>query len=339
MKYYTQHLGRLVLSVLVLSFVACGKSAQQAQSGQEQASQALTSAKSTTETSFDADSAYRFVSEQVAFGPRVPGSQAHRQCGDWIADRLRSWGYVVIEQAFSGKDYFGQPIQGRNLIATRQAETTPRVLLMAHWDTRAIADHDPEHSKRMQPILGADDGGSGVGVLLELARQHAQKPIEGVELDFVFFDLEDGGSTGDNDSWCLGSQHWSKHPHQTGYKADLGILLDMVGAKDARFHWEGYSRAYAAPVLYKLWETARQIGWGQYFVSSDGGEMIDDHIPVIKNLGIPSVDIINYSPSNRHGFGDHWHTHGDNLNIIDRKTLRAVGETVQAMLHKHYHKH
>lgn len=281
---------------------------------------------------FDADSAYRFVSEQVAFGSRMPGSEGHRRCGDWIVSHLKRWGYNVIEQTFSGKDYFGKSVTGRNIIATMDADAPERVLLMAHWDTRAVADYDPSANRRSEPILGADDGGSGVGVLLEIAREHSQSSTRGVELDFVFFDLEDGGNSRDNDSWCLGAQYWSKHPHKTDYKARYGILLDMVGAKDAKFYWEGYSKAYASPILFKLWDTARSLGWGNYFVSADGGEMVDDHVPVIKYRGIPSVDIINYSPNRTNGFGEHWHTHGDNLNIISKTTLQAVGESVTSVL-------
>ncbi|MDO4692108.1 MAG: M28 family peptidase [Porphyromonadaceae bacterium] len=323
---------QIVLCALATTWVSCTGS-KQGQAGshtEDKQTAAFVSA-------FDADSAYRFVSEQVAFGPRVPGSRGHRDCGDWMVDKLRGWGYQIIEQGFNGKDYFGKPIQGRNIIATLAPEAPTRVLLMAHWDTRAVADYDPEHRRRSEPILGADDGGSGVGVLLELARQHALQHT-GVELDFVFFDLEDGGSNGDNDSWCLGSQHWSKHPHQTDYRADFGILLDMVGAKKAKFYWEGYSKAYASPILYKVWEEARALGFGDYFVSANGGDMIDDHVPVIKNRGISSIDIINYNPHSHQGFGAHWHTHGDNMNIIDRKTLEAVGKTVHTMLRNRYSK-
>lgn len=280
---------------------------------------------------FAVDSAYHYVAEQVAFGPRVPGSAAHKQCGDWIAAKLRSWGYSVVEQRFPGKDYYGQALEGRNIIAYLEPNSERKMLLMAHWDTRAVADYDHNPSRRGTPILGADDGGSGVGVLLELARQNSLLAIP-LEVDFIFFDLEDGGTSNDNDSWCLGSQYWAQNPHLPDYKPNFAILLDMVGAKGAKFHWEGYSKLYAAPIMYKIWETARSIGWGKYFVNSDGGDMIDDHVPVIKHRGIPAVDIINYDADNPKGFGDHWHTHGDNLNIIDKETLKAVGETVATVL-------
>lgn len=306
-------------------FTSCGGSANTSGQNKKKQSETLISAP------FDADSAYRYIVEQVAFGPRVPGTQEHTRCADWIASKLRLWGYSVVEQRFPGKDYFGKALQGRNIIAYLEPRPERRVLLMAHWDTRAVADYDHDPSKRGTPILGADDGGSGVAVLLELARQNAllNKPLG---LDFIFFDLEDGGNSADNDSWCLGSQYWSKNPHLPDYRAEYGLLLDMVGSKNAKFHWEGYSKAYAAPVMYKVWDVARSLGWSKYFISSDGGDMIDDHVPVIKHRGVPAVDIINYDQRNPKGFGNHWHTHGDNLNIIDKQTLRAVGETVATML-------
>lgn len=314
--------GTLLCCGLVLS---CDMSSSASQQTSVEVGDALVSAP------FDADSAYRYVSEQVAFGPRTPREEAHIRCGDWIGAKLRSWGYSVVEQRFPGKDYFGKALEGRNIIAYLEPKPERRVLLMAHWDTRAVADYDHDPSKRGTPILGADDGASGVGVLLELARQNTLRP-EPLGLDFIFFDLEDGGNSADNDSWCLGSQYWAKNPHLPDYKADYGILLDMVGSKNAKFHWEGYSKAYAAPVMYKIWDVARQLGWSKYFISTDGGDMIDDHVPVIKHRGVPSVDIINYDQRNPKGFGNHWHTHGDNLNIIDKQTLKAVGETVATVL-------
>ena len=197
---------------------------------------------------------------------------------------------------------------------------------MAHWDTRAVADQDPLISSQDKPITGADDGGSGVAVL-----QEALHP-SGKAIDFVFFDLEDGGSSGDDGSWCQGSQYWSKHPHSSSYKPRWGILLDMVGAKEARFYWEGLSKAYARPLLSTLWQVAGELGWGHYFVQADGGTMTDDHVAVVQDLGTPSVDIINYDPTRSTGFGSHWHTHADELSIISTETLRAVGQTVATTL-------
>lgn len=314
-------------SLLLLSSASCGQTKSQAQSTTDEAP-----SQKRQPAPFDADSAYLYIQTQVDFGPRTPDAPGHPACRAWIVSKLQSWGYTVTEQSFPGKDHFGKAITGTNIIATRTPESKDeRLLLMAHWDTRAVADQDPLASSQDKPILGADDGASGVAVLLELARQEALQPSSKT-LDFVFFDLEDGGTTADENSWCQGSQYWAKHPHSTHYQPRWGILLDMVGAKDARFHWEGLSKTYARPLLSTLWQTAGQLGWGHYFVQSDGGTMTDDHAPVILILGTPSVDIINYSPDRSTGFGAHWHTHADNLSIISTETLTAVGQTVATVI-------
>lgn len=313
-------------SLLILSSASCGQSKSQAQATAEQAS-----TPQRQPAPFDTDSAYSYLQTQVAFGIRTPEAPGHRACREWIVGKLRDWGYTVTEQNFPGTDHFGKAVTGTNIIATRTPEGSERLLLMAHWDTRAVADQDPMVSSQDKPILGADDGASGVAVLLELARQEALNP-SGKALDFVFFDLEDGGTTADEASWCQGSQYWAKHPHTADYKPRWGILLDMVGAKDARFYWEGLSKAYARPLLSTLWQTAGELGWGNYFIQADGGMMTDDHVPVIQELGTPSVDIINYDPTRSTGFGAHWHTHADDLSIISTETLTAVGQTVATVL-------
>lgn len=314
------------LTLALLGLWACGGS--RAQSQEQTQSETSPERKAAP---FSADSAYSYVVAQAQMGPRTPGSEAHTRCARWIEDKLHSWGYTVTLQRFEGKDYYGKAAEGTNIIATLQPEAKDRLLLMAHWDTRQVADQDANSSAQSQPILGADDGASGVAVLLELARQEALQP-SGKALDFVFFDLEDGGRGGDDDSWCLGAQHWAKQPHRAGYTARYGILLDMVGAQGARFYWETASKQFARPLLSALWQTAAQLGWGGYFVQADGSAMTDDHIPVIRELGIPSVDIINYDPTRPTGFGSHWHTQQDDLNIISIETLRAVGETVATTL-------
>ena len=323
MKYI---LPMLLGSALLLSSASCGGSKSQAQATEEQ-----TPSTQRQPAAFDADSAYTYIQQQVAFGPRTPDAPGHDACRLWIIDKLKAWGYTITEQTFPGKDYYGRSVTGTNIIATLAPEGNDRLLLMAHWDTRAVADQDPLVSSQDKPIIGADDGGSGVAVLLELARQEALHP-SGKAIDFVFFDLEDGGSSGDDSSWCQGSQYWAKHPHSSDYKPRWGILLDMVGAKEARFYWEGLSKAYARPLLSTLWQVAGELGWGHYFVQADGGTMTDDHVAVVHDLGTPSVDIINYDPTRSTGFGTHWHTHADELSIISTETLRAVGQTVATTL-------
>lgn len=277
---------------------------------------------------FSADSAYTFVQRQVDFGPRIPGTAPHRACGDWLVATLRRFGAAVQEQTAEIKAHDGTMLPMRNIIASYRPEATGRMLLMAHWDTRPVCDQDANPAMHTETFDGADDGGSGVGVLLEIARYLGQQKDLGMGIDIVFFDTEDYGSYGDDESWCLGSQYWSRNPHVAGYKAEAGILLDMVGAKGATFYWEYFSKSYAPGLISAVWQTAAALGYGNYFIQADGGALTDDHVPVIKNLGIPCIDIINYSSKNEHGFGDHWHTQRDNMQIIDKNVLDAVGETV-----------
>lgn len=276
---------------------------------------------------FSADSTYNFVAHQVSFGPRVANSAPHKACGDWLVEKLTSYGAEVFEQKAVVDNKKGAQIPIRNIIASFNKENSNRILLIAHWDTRPIADNDPFPSLQKEPILGADDGASGVAVLLEIARL-MKATNSNAPIDILFADAEDMGESNNEDSWCLGSTYWSKNPHLKDYKADFGILLDMVGAKGACFMWEYFSKTYAPGILSEVWKTAIELGHGKYFVNADGAALTDDHVPIIKNLGIPTIDIVNFDTKRENGFGEHWHTHSDNLEVIDKEVLLAVGSTV-----------
>lgn len=278
---------------------------------------------------FNADSAYAFVKKQVDFGPRVNNTPAHRACGDWMMKKLKQYGAQVIEQKMT-LDSKGTKLDARNIIGVINPSATKRILLCAHWDTRQMADKDTKDKDK--PIDGADDGASGVSVLLEIARQLQAKPLN-IGVDIIFFDAEDRGLNNESNTWCLGSAYWSKHVHDPSYKAKYGILLDMVGAGGARFAWEGFSTEHAKPVLEKVWSTAQQLGYGDKFLYYQFGGIEDDHYYVITNTGLPMIDIINYDPESNQ-FAPHHHTHYDNMQIIQRSTLKAVGQTVLEVLWK-----
>ncbi len=280
---------------------------------------------------FNADSAFAYIEKQVAFGPRVPNSEAHAQCAAYLANKMKSYTDEVIVQEFQARAYNGEILNGKNIIASFLPEKSSRIFLCAHWDSRPYADHDENPQLQNTPIDGANDGASGVGVLIEIARQlHINQPNIGI--DILFFDAEDYGepkSTQSNkeDTWGLGSQYWSRNPHRINYRARFGILLDMVGAKDATFTKEGYSMEYASDIVNKVWDIAKKIGYQKYFIDKKTGYITDDHYYVNKIARIPTIDVIHIDPKT-YTFFEHWHTINDTMENIDKETLKAVGETV-----------
>ena len=288
---------------------------------------------------FDADSAMLFIEEQCAFGPRVTGSKESQLCGDYIAARFRQYGADVTEEEDEVRLYDGSTLKARNIIASLNKENTDRLLLCAHWDSRPWADNDPNEENWEKPVLAANDGASGVAVLMELCRLMQQQPIP-VGIDFVCFDAEDLGApeweTLDNeaeDSWCLGSKVWAEKAREKGYKARYGILLDMVGGRGSTFSRERLSRRYAEPVVEKVWNMAHQLGFGHYFRQRDGGNLMDDHVYVNLVACIPCIDIVPYFVDGPSSFGPTWHTIHDTPENIDPNVLVAVGQTLTQILY------
>jgi glutaminyl-peptide cyclotransferase len=289
---------------------------------------------------FNADSAYYFVEKQVSFGPRVPNSKAHNETGDYLIEKLKSYGWSVQQQEFEATTFDNQNLYLRNIIAGYNPKAAKRILLAAHWDTRPFADKDEVRST--EPIPGANDGASGVGVLLEMARTIGISDSLNIGVDIILFDGEDWGEGPDTNTqpingleswWCLGSQYWSKNKHKSNYSAYYGILLDMVGGKDAKFFIEGYSNTVAPSIVDKVWGRASQLGYDRYFVRRSGGSITDDHYFVNKYAKIPMIDIIPTDPSDG-SFGSFHHTHADNMDIISKETLGAVGETLMHVIYK-----
>jgi len=282
---------------------------------------------------FNSDSAFLFVKKQVDFGPRVPNTPAHKKCGAWLVKEFQRYGFTVIEQKVQAPYYKGGTFNGVNIIAQYKPEAQKRILIAAHWDSRNEADKDTKDINKA--IDGADDGASGVGILLELARTLQNNPLD-LGVDLICFDLEDNGDDDNNapETWCLGSQHWAKNLHRPGYMPYYAILLDLVGAKGARFYKEGYSRQVAPQTVDKVWNLAISLGFGEYFVNENGPGITDDHIFVIREARIPMIDIISMPKGGEHPFGDHHHTHADNINIIDKNVLKAVGQTMTAVLYQ-----
>ena len=283
---------------------------------------------------FNADSAYRHVATQVAFGPRIPNTPAHAKAGEYLVDVLKGYGAELSIQEFQ-VDHFSGRLNLKNIIGTFNPDKRKRILLGAHWDTRPFSDKDPESPDA--PFPGANDGASGVGVLLEIARVISTNAPD-VGVDIIFFDGEDWGEPegeqgthplpeGLQEWWCLGSQHWAKNKHKTNYSAYYGILLDMVGAQNAQFHREGYSMEFAPSIVEKVWNHAQRLGYSHVFVRKTQQGITDDHLFVNTIARIPMINIIHFEPGGDF-FGEFHHTQKDDLELISKDMLGIVGTTV-----------
>ena len=350
----------LPICVIALIIAACSttKKSQQA-------------SKAAVAIEFNADSAYAFCAAQCNFGPRVMNSEAHEQCAQWIASQFSRFGYNVELQRADLKGYDGTVLKSTNIIAKAKATTKAplsspegdteadsaanntieapsgavggarpeaHILLCAHWDSRPWADNDPDSANWRKPVMAANDGASGVAVMLELARLLQQHDSARIAVDFVCFDAEDWGvpqwsDAVDADSWALGAQYWAAHHKSPRY--DFAILLDMVGGQQAKFYRELHSMQYASNVVDMVWQAASAAGYGSTFPHKDGGWITDDHVPVNEQANIPCIDIINHYPDCPQGsFGPTWHTVNDDLQHIDRNTLRAVGQTLVQLIYQ-----
>lgn len=280
---------------------------------------------------FSADSAYAAVAAQVAMGPRNPGSDAIKRCGEWIISELGRYGAdTVIVQRTTEPDPMNpsSKVPLVNIIGRFNPDAAKRLIVAAHYDTRPVADEDADESKRDKPIPGANDGGSGVGVMLELARlMGLQTP--GVGVDLLFVDLEDSGTSGDDASWCRGSQYFASHlPYKSAAeRPQAAVVLDMVGAPGARFHREYFSQQANPALVDRVWASARAAGCASRFPDQLGGPILDDHLPLI-NAGIPAIDIVESRSDATGTFPETWHTHADDMSSVDRSTLGAVGRTM-----------
>ena len=296
--------------------------------------------------SFSSDSAYAYIERQMAFGPRVPNSNAHMQCAVWLIEQLKAFGAEVELQKGFMPDYKGDNQQIYNIIGhftpvqrDSASHASARILLGAHYDTRPWCDEEDDYSDRFYNVPGANDGASGVGVLLEVARQLGQKDSLKTPVDIIFFDCEDMGTprvyTGAEreDTWCLGSQLWAtNYAKNSAAVYAYGIVLDMVGAPDAVFPLEMYSTQYASNYQHQIWRAAEQLGYGAMFSKQQSYPITDDHYYINYIAGIPCVDVIHYDIRNATGFPHWWHTRNDNMDNISKSTLQAVGEVVMSQL-------
>ena len=322
-----------LISLVLFSMTSCDN-----KQNSKPAAQPAPQVKQVVIPDFNADSAYNYVKKQLDFGPRVPGSVAHKQCAEWFVDFFSGKADTVYVQDFRTRLYDGRGIDGKNIIAAFNPEAKKRILLAAHWDSRPFADHDPDEKNWNTPIDGANDGASGVGVLMEIARILNDNPVN-IGVDIILFDLEDYGAPYflnlmTNDDWALGSQYWAKNPHIYNYRAYFGILLDMVGASNPKFPKEYYSQQFAPALSNDVWKIARELGYDEYFTNELGHPINDDHIYVNAIARIPMIDIIHLENNSESSFYPYWHTVKDNIEQIDPKTLGMVGDVVVNVLYR-----
>lgn len=283
---------------------------------------------------FIADSAMAYCQAQCDFGPRTMNSKAHDLCEEWIVNKFKGFGLEVETQKADLTGWDGTKLHSTNIIAHFNPQAERRILICAHWDSRPWADNDPDSTNWHKPVLAANDGASGVGVMLEVARLLQNDTTLAIGVDLVCFDAEDYGTPqwaekneDSENTWALGAQYWAKNLPEN-YKPQFGILLDMVGGQGAKIYQEQNSIRYAASIVDKVWSAARHAGFSSVFANEVGGGVTDDHVPV-NEAGIPTVDIIPFYPDCRQSsFGPTWHTINDDMEHLDINTLKAVGQTL-----------
>lgn len=318
----------LALSSLIILVLACNNNGEKKNSDQTKSEDPKINV-----PAFNVDSAFSYVEKQVAFGPRVPNSKAQEACATYFSTFFKSFADTVIVQESKVKAFDGTMLKMKNIIASFNPKCTDRIFLASHWDSRPFSDQDKDIANRNKAVDAANDGASGVGILMEIARLLKKNKTD-IGLDLILFDTEDYGQPEfsklprQEDSWCLGSQYWAKNPHVAKYNARYGILLDMVGAKNATFFMEGISYEFASGVVQKVWDIAGKAGFSEYFIAEKSSEITDDHYYINTMTTIPCIDIIHHDQKTSSGFPFMWHTQQDKINNIDKYTLKAVGQTL-----------
>ena len=289
---------------------------------------------------FNTDTCMKYIQEQCDFGPRVTGSEAAKLCRQYLAGQFRRLGAEVSEQQANVTLWDGSERPACNIIARLNPGNQDRILICSHWDSRPWADNDEDEQNHRTPVPAANDGASGVAMMMEICRLLQQKPIR-VGIDFVCFDAEDMGTPqwaetqeSTSDTWCLGSRFWAERAREEGYRARYGVLLDMVGGRGSVFPAEKVSQEYAQPVASLMIRLGNQLGYGHYFpLNREGGYLMDDHVNVNRIARVPCIDIVPYFTDGPSSFGPTWHTVNDTPENIDPNVLEAVGQTLTQLIY------
>jgi hypothetical protein len=279
---------------------------------------------------FDGAAAFRYVEAQLGFGPRIPGSPGHARMADWLDSLSRARADTVVVQRWTHVTRQGDSLPMVNVLARFNPQATTRLLFLAHWDTRPRADAygslDPK-----APVMGANDGASGVAVLLAMADALRKAP-PGIGVDLLYVDGEDYGSfnEGEDQDVLIGSRYYAAHL-PPGPAPAFAVLLDMIGDKDLRIPTEGYSVSAAPAAVEAVWSVAERLGYGNVFVREEGIPLTDDHIP-LQQVGIRAIDLIDFS----YGPDNAWHhTTLDTIDKVSAASLQVVGDVMMAVLRTH----
>ena len=271
---------------------------------------------------FKGTTAFSYVEKQMSFGPRIPNTPGHDKMGDWLLAELRARADTVTVQDFPWTTKKGAKLRLRNFFARFRPQATDRILFLAHWDTRPFADKSQNLGQQRMPVPGANDGASGVAVLLGVADALKAKPAT-VGVDLLFVDGEDYGSFEDSTETLIGARYFAKH-QPPGYTTLYAVLLDMVGDKDLQFYQEGYSMASAPEVVQRVWQTADRLGYSKVFIARAGQTLIDDHVP-LQQAGIRAIDVIDFD------FPYH-HTTEDTIDKVSAESLQIVGDVAVSLV-------
>lgn len=272
---------------------------------------------------FDGAAALAYVQEQLAFGPRIPGTEGHRRMGDWLVQQLGQRADTVIEQTWTHVTATGDSLPMRNVLARFRPDAPRRVLYVAHWDTRPISDKAADPARRNEPVPGANDGASGVALLLAIADQLKASPPS-VGVDLLFVDGEDYGNFDRDEDVLIGSTYFAGNLPDPDYEPLLGVVWDMIGDASLAIYQEGYSLRAAPEVVDRVWRTARDLGYGHVFLEYSQGGVTDDHIP-LQRAGLRVINVIDldYPPH---------HTPDDTLDKVSASSLQIVGEVAMAVI-------
>ena len=306
-----------MLTILVFCILAgCKGDAKEGSAAQRTAT--------ATSTGFNGSAAYNYAGAQVAFGPRVPGTPAAKQGGDWIIRQMRARADTVIVQSFTYTTADGKKLPLRNILARFRPELPERVLYVTHWDSRPISESATTEAEKKMPVPGANDGASGVGMFVALG-DALKRTRPNVGVDLLFTDGEDYGQFGPPEvDVLIGSKYFAKHLPSADYKPLYGVLWDMIGDKDLRIPYEMFSFQRAPEVVSRVWQAAADLGYGNIFVEESGGEVVDDHVPLL-DAGLRVIDVIDltYPPH---------HTPYDTMDKISARSLAIVGDVATALV-------